>query len=1021
MNLLAVLILALFSLSLDAQISPNQNAFIPGDLIVELSEGSSVRALIQRAPEHSALSIEKELSSTAHIWLLKFDHSQSTHAEMFDWLSKQWEVELAQNNYYLQLRSTIPNDVSFDSQWHHLNTGQTGGTADADIDSDLAWDITTGDTTATGHDIVIALIESGNLDHQDLTGNRWYNVNEIPNNGIDDDGNGYVDDYDGWNPVQNNDNYGTGAHGTNCLGMMGAKGNNGLNVVGANWDVKLMVIGGYNINTDANAIAAYQYTLDMRTLWNNSGGTQGAFVVATSSSWGIDGEDPNNHPVWCSFYTTLGQAGILNVGATTNQNLNVDTAGDMPTACDTPYMIGVGRTDHNDNTAGGYGQTTIEFGAPGINVVTTAGTNSITTTTGTSFSCPLTAGVIGLAYSIPCADFMNVVMSNPQAGADLILQALLNGTDAKAQLANKFVTGGRLNARNTLDELMTSSCNGSICFGPNGISTTNITDSNAVLQFNAQTGANATNLFWRPLGDTVWNEELDVSSPYSFTGLMGCSTYEFYMETACGGDTVSNPTAIQSFNTPGCGACIDNSYCSNAASDGVDEWIESFSLDTYTNLSGNDGGFGDFTGSPIQIAVNNTYDVDIEVAWGGTAYNEQSRIWIDLNQNGVFEASELLFDQGSADQTVNVTGQIVIPALTPLGITRMRVQMAYVGGNTNLPDVCASYTWGEVEDYCIEFVPGNICGLNVTETVSNPLCFGNNDGSIEVLASSGSGNYAYQWDNNLGSNGDLFNLGEGTYTLVISDIQNSCDTTLQYNLTYQNEINLTFDVIDASCANAADGSVAVTAIGGNTYSYQWAGGPSQASWTGLSSGIYVVEVSDENGCIAIDTATIGAPPSEVVNFAYTTNNLSVQLINNSSPGSYLWDFGDGSTSTEVSPAHVFTTPGTYTVCLTLYSDCGETTNCNTIVVNNLSIQENYWNYLQVYPNPTNGIVHFTLHHPDFREVRIFDVVGKEILAKNIENSNLKIDLSSMSNGSYFYTLYNEFGNPLLRSKIKLIR
>ena len=143
-----------------------------------------------------------------------------------------------------------------------------------------------------------------------------------------------------------------------------------------------------------------------------------------------------------SFMTRSGFYGILNVGATTNSNLNVDTAGDMPTACASDYMIGVGRTDKNDNTAGGYGLTTIELGAPGINVVTTNGTTAgatgITTTTGTSFSCPLTAGVIGLAYSIPCANFMGIVTSNPKGAADLVLQALLNGTDPKSQLASKF-------------------------------------------------------------------------------------------------------------------------------------------------------------------------------------------------------------------------------------------------------------------------------------------------------------------------------------------------------------------------------------------------------------------------------------------------------------------------------------------------------------------------------------------------------------------------------------------------------
>ncbi len=392
---------------------PQNNPYVPGDVIIQIFNDANIRDLVARAPQSFKLEIAQELSPTSHIWQLNFDPNSISHESMIDWFYGQHEIQLAQNNYYLKMRSTIPNDATFTSQWHHNNTGQTGGTADADIDSDLAWDITTGGTTASGHDIVVCLIESGNLDHQDLSPNRWENPNEIENNGIDDDGNGYVDDYNGWNPLQNNDNYGTGAHGTNCLGMIGAKGNNGLNVVGANWDVKLMVVGGYSINTDANAIQAYQYPYDMRVLWNNSGGTQGAFVVATSSSWGIDGENPNNHPVWCNFYTTMGEAGILNVGATTNSNLNVDTAGDMPTACDTPYMIGVGRTDHNDNTAGGYGATTIEFGAPGINVVTTAGTNGTTSTTGTSFSCPLTAGVIGLAYSIPCADFMNTVIANP--------------------------------------------------------------------------------------------------------------------------------------------------------------------------------------------------------------------------------------------------------------------------------------------------------------------------------------------------------------------------------------------------------------------------------------------------------------------------------------------------------------------------------------------------------------------------------------------------------------------------------
>ncbi len=403
------------------------------------------------------------------------------------------------------------------------------------------------------------MIESGNLDHQDLSPNRWRNLAEIPGNGIDDDGNGYIDDYNGWNPVAGNDAYGTGAHGTNCLGMIGAKGDNGLNVVGANWDVKLMVIGGYSISTQANAIAAYTYPLVMRKRWNQSNGTQGAFVVVTSASWGIDGANPNNYPLWCQFYDTLGYHGIINIGATTNSNLNVDTAGDMPTACSSDYMVGVGRTDHNDNTAGGYGVNTIPFGAPGINVVTTAGTNGITTTTGTSFACPLTAGVVGLAYSIPCPSFMTIVKANPRQGADLVLDALIGGVDVKSQLATRFSTSGRLNAKNTLDLLMDATC--SACFASN-ISATAVTTT-ITITFDIDSEVNSTNLHWRAVGSSSWTTVNGVTSPYQLTGLSECASYEYYLESICTSET--GESAVETITTTGCGNCVELSYCDSKA------------------------------------------------------------------------------------------------------------------------------------------------------------------------------------------------------------------------------------------------------------------------------------------------------------------------------------------------------------------------------------------------------------------------------------------------------------------------
>lgn len=438
----------------------DHKAYKEGQFLIQLTSENELKDILKNAPATYQLEVVKYVSPPMRVWLLQFDYNAISHEAMQNWLYQQKGVTVADYNYYVQMRSTLPGDPSFSSQWHHVNTGQNGGTADADIDSDLAWDITTGGKTATNDDIVVCMVEGsgGNLDHQDLSPNRWINTYEIPNNNIDDDGNGYIDDYNGWNTSNNTDDTGTGSHGTSCLGMIGAKGDNNLNVVGANWDVKLMVLNMADGLDQANVIEAYTYPLVMRKMWNQSGGTQGAFVVATSASWGIDYGDPANYPLWCQFYDTLGYHGILNIGATTNSNLNVDINGDMPTACSSDYMIGVGRTDNKDNTAGGYGVTKIPLGAPGINVVTTSGTSGITTTTGTSFACPLTAGVVGLAYSIPCTHFMSIVKANPRQGADLVRAALLNGVDVKTQLQSKFSTGGRLNAKNTLDSLMQSAC-----------------------------------------------------------------------------------------------------------------------------------------------------------------------------------------------------------------------------------------------------------------------------------------------------------------------------------------------------------------------------------------------------------------------------------------------------------------------------------------------------------------------------------------------------------------------------------
>lgn len=521
-----------------------QMAHVNGQLIVQTRAGVDLRKELAAYPQQMGLTIEEELSSTMRAWLIGYDTLAVAHDEVRTMLARNGAFSVVQNNHRVWMRA-VPNDPTFTSQWHHRNTGQSGGTPDADIDADEAWEHTTGGTTALGDEIVVCIIEGVNMAHPDLINNRWQNPGETAGNGVDDDGNGYIDDLYGWDVASNTGNVTTGGHGTNVAGMIGAKGNNSLGVAGINWNVKIMVVSGYNINSEANIISCYNYPLVQRQLYNATNGEKGAFVVATNASWGIDGGDPNDTPIWCAFYDTLGTYGILSCGATTNSNLNVDVSGDVPTACASPYMVGVGRSDRNDGFAGGYGATTIDFAAPGISVTTTDGTNGYTSTTGTSFSSPLTAGAIALLYSVPCEGFAQLVKASPQAGSDMVLDALLSGVDVKPALIGNFITGGRLNVNNSLNHIFENYC--PTCLAPLALTNGDIENGEAELNWARVSAAQNYTLYYRETGTDQWLTQQTTDTLFSLSGLDNCGQYEFYVESVCP-DGVSVPSNLRTFS-----------------------------------------------------------------------------------------------------------------------------------------------------------------------------------------------------------------------------------------------------------------------------------------------------------------------------------------------------------------------------------------------------------------------------------------------------------------------------------------
>lgn len=329
---------------------------------------------------------------------------------------------------YVRRSQAVPSDTAFTdgTLWGLRNTGQASGTAGADIDAVRAWDLSTGSAV-----VIVGVIDSGiRYTHQELASRMWRNPGESgagrESNGLDDDGDGYVDNVFGINAIlRNGDPMDDNDHGTHCAGTIGAAAADGSPHVGVAWDVRLMALkflGADGSGSTSDAIRCIDFAV-------------GKGVRILSNSWG---GGPFSQALFDAISRARGQ-GVLFIAAAGNETTNNDLSPSYPANYDLDNVISVAAIDRQDKLASfsNFGLGTVHLGAPGVSIYSSSSGSDTEyqTFSGTSMATPHVAGVAALLLS----RFPGI--SLPELRARLLSTVVITPA-----LTGKTTTGGRLNA-----------------------------------------------------------------------------------------------------------------------------------------------------------------------------------------------------------------------------------------------------------------------------------------------------------------------------------------------------------------------------------------------------------------------------------------------------------------------------------------------------------------------------------------------------------------------------------------------
>ncbi|HUS34592.1 MAG TPA: S8 family serine peptidase [Verrucomicrobiae bacterium] len=409
----AVFILAAIALISSAPAAEQASFRADRVLIVpKANKASQTAALHRKKGRHVA----KRFPAFKNLEVVNLPAGQDVLATVQEYLDSGL-VEVAEPDFLYHIATTPDEQTYADGKLWHLN-GAVGS-----IEAPAAWE--------TRHDasgVVVAVLDTGVLmTHEDLAANLWTNTKEIPDNGIDDDGNGYIDDVHGINSITGKgDPTDDDRHGTHVAGIIGAVGNNGKGVAGVAWNVQLMplkFISSSGDGSNGDAVECINYAIQ-----------NGAHII--NASFGA----PNASSTLQIAITAARAAGIIIVAAAGNETANNDLTPSYPANYALDNIISVAATGATDQIEfySNFGATSVDLAAPGAAILSTGNLNdtNYSPLSGTSMAAPIVSGVVALLK----AQF-------PNDSPAQIRERLLATVDPLPSLAGKCVSGGRVNLR----------------------------------------------------------------------------------------------------------------------------------------------------------------------------------------------------------------------------------------------------------------------------------------------------------------------------------------------------------------------------------------------------------------------------------------------------------------------------------------------------------------------------------------------------------------------------------------------